>query len=66
MAAPTGTSAHGPGNSCTPSISAPQDSTAPSATVANSVRNHIGQRIRGTSAPTRAPSSNSQPRAKLS
>lgn len=66
MAAPTGTRAHGPGNSRTPSMSAPHDSTAPSATVASAVRNHMGQRMRATSAPTSAPSSNSQPRAKLS
>ena len=45
MVAPTGTSAHGPGNSLTPSIRAPQDTTAASATVATAVRSHIGQRM---------------------
>ena len=45
MVAPTGTSAHGPGNSLTPSISAPQDRIAASATTATAVRNHIGQRM---------------------
>src|SRR3978361_1804357 len=65
MAAPTGTSAHGPGNSWTPLIRAPHDRIAASATVATIVRTHIGQRIYGTSAPTSAPSNNSQARAKL-
>ena len=60
MVAPTGTNAHGPGNSLTPSISAPQDRIAASATTATAVRNHIGQRTYGTSAPTSAPSNSSQ------
>ena len=65
MVAPTGTSAHGPGNSLTPSMSAPQDRIAASATTATVVRSHIGHFTYGTSAPTSAPSSSSQPRAKL-
>ena len=65
MVAPTGTSAHGPGNSLTPSISAPHDRIAASATTATVVRSHIGQRTYGTSAPTSAPSSSSHARAKL-
>ena len=65
MVAPTGTSAHGPGNSFTPSISAPQDRIAASATTATVERSHIGQRMYPTSAPTSAPSSSSHPRAKL-
>ena len=53
MVAPTGTSAHGPGNSLTPSISAPQDRIAASATTATVERSHIGQRMYPTSAPTK-------------
>ena len=44
MVAPTGTSAHGPGNSLTPSISAPHARIAASDTTATVVRSHIGQR----------------------
>ena len=44
MVAPTGTSAHGPGNSWTPSMKTPQDRIAASATVATTVRSHLGQR----------------------
>ena len=42
-AAPTGTSAHGPGNCLTPSMSAPQDSMANRPTPASRERSHIGQ-----------------------
>ncbi len=45
MVAPTGTSAHGPGNARAPSIRAPQDRTAANATVARTVRSHIGHRM---------------------
>ncbi|CFE46510.1 Uncharacterised protein [Mycobacterium tuberculosis] len=65
IVAPTGTSAHGPGNSLTPSIRAPHDSIAASAAVATAVRSHIGQRTWGTTAPTSAPANNSQARAKV-
>src|SRR5690606_28719156 len=65
MVAPTGTSAHGPGNSLTPSMRTPQDRIAASATVAASARSHFGQRMWGTSEPASAPSSSSHARAKL-
>ena len=65
IVAPTGTSAHGPGNSCTPSISQPQARIADRPTIPAAVRSHIGQVTSGSNAPTRTPSSSSQPRAKL-
>jgi hypothetical protein len=66
MVAPTGTSAHGPGNSLTPLINAPHDRIAARAATATVVRSHIGHRMRPTTAPTSAPSSSSHARAKLS
>ena len=65
MAAPTGTRAHGPGNSLTPSISAPHERMARIPMVASSVRSHIGQVTNGTNAPIRTPSSSSHARATL-
>ncbi len=65
MVAPTGTSAHGPGNSWPPSISMPQDRIAARPTTAIRLRIHIGKRSEPTAAPASAPASSSQPRAKL-
>ena len=65
IVAPTGTNAHGPGNSLTPSMRAPHDRMAANAMTATVERSHIGHLTYGTTAPTRAPSSNSQPLAKL-
>ena len=63
--ATTGTSAQGPGNSRTPSISAPHDRITANAVTDIATRNHIGQRRFGTTAPTRTPTSSSQALAKL-
>ena len=65
MAAPTGTSAHGPGNCRTPSISQPQTRIADNPTTPATVRSHIGQVTSGSNAPTTTPRSSSQARAKL-